>query len=300
MVSVVLFGAGASFGSEDVVPHKPPLGNGQDGLFSRLDAAGGIASQLPNDLKSTFRMDFEKGMAEYYEYAGGDIMRFQRELAAYVAQFKPGPNNTYLRLIQALGARRFIYSSLNYDLLFELAAGALGYTTHYGANASASTVRLLKVHGSCNFWPNIPLGMIRGGTFAGNKAGDVEASVRCLNQDETVYRCANDDALAPAIAMYADGKSVRVCPSFVANQQAQWKDAAAAAKNVFVVGVRLHAVDAHIWDALAKTRASVTYFGLANDKADFFAWKSTAEKKHAFFFEATFAQSIDIMRSRLG
>jgi len=95
MVSVVLLGAGASFGSGDVTPHTPPLGNGVDGLFSRLEAAGGLASRLPDTLKASFRLSFEKGMSECYEYLDGNIMTFQRELAAYLAQFEPGPDNTY-------------------------------------------------------------------------------------------------------------------------------------------------------------------------------------------------------------
>jgi hypothetical protein len=271
MTCVVLLGAGASFGSLDVTPHTPPLGNGGNGLFSRLDAAGGLASGLPEELKATFRANFEKGMSEYYEYSNGTIMGFQRELAGYLAQFKPGPTNTYISLIRALGIKRVIYSSLNYDLLFELSAAALGLSTTYSAESRDNHARLLKLHGSCNFWPDIPIGMISGLTVSRSGRADVQAPIRPLNQEQTIYRCANDDSLAPAIAMYAEGKAVKVSPDYVEAQQAQWQSVVSKAKHIFVVGVRVHNIDEHIWAPLVSTKASVTYFGRPPDKPEFFA-----------------------------
>lgn len=299
MVSVVLFGAGASFGSGAVSPHVPPLGNGPDGLFSRLEATGGEASRLPDRLKSAFRADFEKGMSEYYEYSNGAIMRFQRELAAYFAQFKPGPSNTYLRLIQTLGVKRVIYSSLNYDLLFELSAAALQLKTTYGVDASASGARLIKLHGSCNFWPDIPPGTLRGITISRSGRADVQASIRPLTQEETIHYCANEESLAPAMAMYAEGKSVKVSPDYVDDQQSQWQSAVVKARHVFVVGVRVHSTDFHVWGALAKTQASITYFGRPADKSTFFDWKKVAGKRNAYFIEATFSECVGIIKSRL-
>ena len=129
MPALIFFGAGASYGSGDVQPCCPPLGNGSDGLFARLEATAGLAAQLPEDLKQLFRTDFEKGMARFYEFADGNIMRFQREMAAYLASFKPGTANEYIKLIRLIGPRRAIYASLNYDLLFELSAASLGWNT---------------------------------------------------------------------------------------------------------------------------------------------------------------------------
>ena len=299
MVSVVLLGAGASYGSGDVSPHTPPLGNGVDGLFARLDAVGGVAAHLPDSLKSTFRTDFEKGMSEYYEYSGGNIMTFQRELAAYLAQFQPGPTNTYRRLIKALGAQRVIYSSLNYDLLFELSAAEIGLNTIYGLNGAPSGIRLLKLHGSCNFWPDTPIEMFKGVTFARNSRADVQAPIRPLNHAETLYRCAHDDSLAPAIAMYTEGKAVKVSPDYVEAQQSQWQSAVATATRVFVSGVRVHTSDGHVWESLTKAKASVTYFGFPADRPAFLEWKAGSAKKNAFFIEADFAECVNIIASRL-
>ena len=90
MSIVILMGAGASFGSGDTTPDVPPLGKD---LFPQLENAGGIAAELPEDIKQIFRDNFEKGMASYYEEVRGNTMGFQRELAHYLAQFRPGPGN---------------------------------------------------------------------------------------------------------------------------------------------------------------------------------------------------------------
>ena len=299
MASVILLGAGASFGSGDVSPCAPPLGNGPDGLFTRLVAAGGEAANLPKTLSAHFRNDFEKGMAEFYEYSDGNIMRFQREMAAYLAKFNPGPANAYVRLIRAIGARRAIYASLNYDLLFELSAASLGLNTRYETEAMGSEIRLLKLHGSSNFWPDIPVGMLRNCTIKRSGRADVQAPIRPLNQEETLFRCENEDSLAPAIAMYAKGKAVKISPDYVEQQQAFWQTSVKDAKHVFIVGVRVNDADAHVWSELAKTKALVTYFGKPPDREAYEEWKITNGKKHAYFIEATFQQCIPIIQRRI-
>ena len=152
MAKIVLLGAGASFGSSDVTPHPPPLGGA---LFNELLSNGGEAASLPEEIKVIFQENFEEGMAKYYDYTNGNIMSFQRELSGYLAKFKPGKDNTYRRLLEALGTKRVIYSSLNYDLLFEQSATDIGLNVKYDTANEKGAVRLLKIHGSSNFWPNL-------------------------------------------------------------------------------------------------------------------------------------------------
>ena len=296
MVTLVLLGAGASHGSVDAVPHTPPLG---DDLFNQLDSAGGIASTIPDELKKKFRNNFEEGMAAYYEYSDGDIMGFQRELAHYLAKFYPSKNNSYVKLITKLGINRGVYSSLNYDLLFELSASLLGFNTTYGLEKQNGFVRLLKPHGSSNFWPDIPIGTFRGCTFKRSGRADMQVPIRPLNQKETIERCLREDSVAPAIAMYAEGKAVKISPDYVEAQQKQWAEIANYAKRIFVVGVRVHQVDQHIWGTLGKSKADLFYFGFRSSENDYVEWKETCQKRNAYFIEADFDSSVDIMESRL-
>lgn len=299
MVTLVLMGAGSSFGSKDVVPNVPPLGNGPVGLFAQLENHSTLARTLPERLKEQFRTDFELGMALYREHTHDNVMAFQRDIAGYLAQFSPGKNNEYCRFLQAIKLSRVVFSTLNYDLLFELSAASLGLPAHYSNNPSLGGVRLLKPHGSCNFWPNVPLGAIRNCQFVGSHI-DIQAPVRPLNQLETLQRCRLDDSLAPAMAMYAKGKPLKVCPQYVVDQQTQWSATARQASNVFITGVRVHPSDNHLWDTLASTRANLTYFGLPGDHDEFSEWKETSKKRNASFIEGDFSFAVNFIGNRIG
>jgi hypothetical protein len=261
VVAVVLLGAGASFGSGVANADSPPLGTQ---LFDRLVNRGGLAAALPADLQAVFRKDFEEGMAAFYEWHGGNIAQFQRELAGYLAEFSPAPDSVYLKMLSSLGSRRFVYCTLNYDLLFELAAGMIGANVYYGTvNAPPACFQLLKLHGSCNFWPNVGTNQFIGGMLAGNQV-DIEAPVRCHTQDGTLERCRSEDTLYPSIAMFARGKQIKSCPKFVERQQAEWRNLIPRASRIFVSGVRVHIVDEHIWTVLGKARAPVVVYGLGS------------------------------------
>jgi hypothetical protein len=294
MAVVMLLGAGSSFGSVGVTPHVPPLGNG---LFTDLVQRGGVASLLPDYIKKLFESNFEDGMAEYYKYSDGNIMTFQRELAHYLSSFQPTDSNVYINLINELGSQRVIYSSLNYDLLFELSAGKLGLFTNYTSEYKKGGVRLLKIHGSSNFWPDLPTGMLQGCTIAGSGRADIQASIRPLNQLETLEKCIKEDSVAPAIAMFAVGKSVKISPDYVEQQYEMWKAQVLKSSKIFVIGVRVHEVDHHIWGVLGKAQAKVVYFGFESDRAEFEQWKTNNNKKNAYFYKSDFKNSVKTIKN---
>lgn len=292
MAVIVLLGAGASFGSKKALPHTPPLGNK---LFDDLTARGGIAARLPKEIQNIFKSNFEEGMLEYYKMSDGNIMTFQRELAHYLAEFSPLPDNIYIKLINTLNRSRVIYSSLNYDLLFEISAGHCNLNTYYTSQNHTDGVRLLKIHGSSNFWPDIQTGSFVGCTFMGSGRADIQAPIRPLNQQQTIYKCLQEDSVAPAIAMFAPGKQVKISPDYVENQYRMWLEAVKKASKIFIVGVRVHEVDTHIWGELGKIKGSVHYFGFENDKHEFTQWKASSVKDNAFFHESDFENAVEII-----
>ncbi|HDL7085602.1 TPA: hypothetical protein PXM35_001306 [Yersinia enterocolitica] len=293
MAFIVLLGAGASHGSEHVDPHLPPLGNK---LFHDLVECGGVAASLPKCLKDKFTLNFEDGMAEFCEYAHGDIMGFQRELARYLANFSPREGNIYIELIKALKSQRVIYSSLNYDLLFELSAISLGLECSYDSTFRKGYVRILKIHGSSNFWPDIPNVTIKNGKFSMSGRAEIQAPIRALNQIKTLTKCRLEDSLAPAIAIFAVGKAVRISPDFVENQYRLWKEQVKKALKVFIIGVRVHEVDEHIWGFLSSSKAQIHYFGFPSDREEFDRWQLKYPKLKAFFHKSDFKKSIQTIK----
>jgi hypothetical protein len=304
VTAVVLLGAGASAGSVDarfagnIGPKAPPLGST---LFDELECQGGIASVLPDSLKASFRDNFEVGMMHLFKDQPGDLMRFQRELAHYLALFTPGRESVYVKMLRHLRLNRVIYSSLNYDLLLELSAGLLGHRIAYNPVKQDRTVRLLKLHGSANFWPDTGSIILHNVSVVNyNIQGtDIEAPVKICDHNETLRRCTAESSLAPAIAMYAHGKSVRVSSDYVSQQQAWWAEEIGRASMIFVVGVRVNPADNHIWDALGQTHARMTYFGFEESRTAFTHWKMARTKRNAFFEVANFEQSISLMKKKL-
>lgn len=293
MVAVVLLGAGASHGSEDSIPSTPPLGKD---LFDKLEAQGGLAATFSPELKAKFRENFEVGMAEYCN-AGGNIEHFQRDLARYLAQFQPGPNSVYCQLIRELGIDRVLYSSLNYDVLFEAAAGHLGFAFNYTAEKHRRSVRLLKPHGSCNVWPRINPDMFVNCTFNGS---EIVSPAYVATQEETIYRCLTDTSLAPSMSIIAPGKKLQICTNWVEEQQEAWRRAISKASNIFVVGVRVYPTDDHIWGVIAKSKAPITVFGYSNqDKNEFNEWANEAKRKNAYFVQSDFKSSVPWMRKKV-
>jgi hypothetical protein len=298
VTALVLLGAGSSFGSVDahfgdgIDRRTPPLASK---LFSELEAWDGYFRALPGSIKENLRDDFESGMAKFYEHSGGDVMTFHRKMAHFFALFRPAHGSIFRTMLKTLGPERVIYSSLNYDLLFEQSAQSLGLRVASSPERGNRTVSCLKLHGSANFWPHMPGMTITNGKIFGNYI-DIEAPVRPLDRQATLIKCKKEDSIAPAIAMFAEGKPIKVCPKCVEQQQKWWGEVVAVATKIFVVGVRVHPVDAHIWGVIGGATGRMTYFGRDGDRSAFSDWKRSTGKKNAFFELATFEESVPRMK----
>lgn len=298
MVAVVLMGAGASSGSGPTEPRKLPLGSGKGGLFDHLLAYGGLVTTLPLDVQELFRANFEEGMEKYEETVDGDINAFHRYLAHYLLQFKPLDGNEYLNLIRSLGYQRVVYSTLNYDVMFEWAAAMFGFPfPKYGIGDSGAGPTLLKLHGSANFWPDLNVDM-KGCSFH-DVGVYVDSGIRALNPNDALRECVEQDSLSPAMCMYAVGKRNRICKTFVDRIVQQWTDLVGKASYVFISGVAVNLADDHIWAPLGKTQAKVFYYGFDADATRFEDWKMAFSKRDAFFRRASFKQAIPLMRRAL-
>lgn len=203
MSSLFLFGAGASFGSGPCAPHPPPLG---DQLFPALQAAGGIAATVEADLANAFA-NFEVGMDRFWAERNTQTTELLRDMARFFAPFEPLPGNCYGRLLQILGGtrRKSIMVTTDYDLLIEHAVIQAGLLVTYGGlPAPESNIPILKIHGSCNFLPNLQGGQITGISFDLSRSGGgsiLNASVMVARSaGEIIDFCNRETSIAPALA----------------------------------------------------------------------------------------------------
>lgn len=302
MSSLFLFGAGASYGSGSCSPHRPPLGKD---LFPALAALGGAASRTPKELARLFTEDFESGMVRFWQERNTETTALLREMAQYFVQFEPMPNNCYAQLLHVLGGTRkkAVLATTNYDLLIEHAICKAGLLICYaGFPVASRNIPVLKIHGSCNFLPDLGSSRFSGISFdlsGAESASALESGVRVATSAREVEEfCAKQDSIAPALAMYAPSKRVLYCPSFVQAQQAAWTAATTEAKRIFVIGLRVHPVDDHIWGALSVSTCPLYYVGLESE--EFSQWAADCGRNNAFTLARTFAEALPGIARKVG
>jgi hypothetical protein len=296
MITLFLFGAGASNGSLDSIPYPPPLGCQ---LFNELQEAGGIARTICDDLADRFQQDFEEGMDMFFDKRNEDVTAFLREMARYFVRFKPGPNNLYKKLISKLSGSKdeFVFSTINYDLLIEIALNQAGFAISYsGLPVRKNNFPVIKMHGSCNFLPDVQPGQIQGVQFKVPKTGGIlDAPVRAVRPQEVIQFCRREDSIAPAMAMYGGLKWVPFCGGFVKEQQKYWQHEVYRAQHIFVIGAGVHTRDTHIWEPLAKSTAWLGYVG--HEWPEFCRWANDNKRKRVDFVAESFKDAIPAIAS---
>lgn len=297
MSSLFLFGAGASYGCGPCSPLNPPLGNA---LFDELRKAGGAASRVSEELAALFRQDFEAGMDKFWEQHNTWTTELLRDMARYFSQFEPSDGNLYEALIRALGGTRkkAVFATTNYDLLIELAISRSGLLISYGGLPTAPrNIPVIKIHGSCNFLPDMGSGSISGISFdlSNSEGGAIlDAPIKVATSTREILDfCHSESSVGPALAMYHPSKRVLYCRSFVQHQQAIFLESACAASRIYIIGLRVHTIDEHIWQPLASSQARLFYIG--REPEEFQAWARQSNRKSAYAIGTSFSEALPII-----
>ncbi len=287
---LTIFGAGASYGSFECKEGRcPPLGNK---VFDDLVQLGGAFSRLPPELHPIFReIGFEAGMALVAD-SNASINPLQRELASFLVNFHITSNNTYYRLFREIRsiASDLAVATLNYDMLIEQALIYNGIKYDY--NASPGLVPLLKVHGSCNFLPEIPP---MASSVVMHDVGEFYRGFRTRigeNTEEILgwLKSPQNEHVSPVMAMYNREKRVVVNSDLINKIQENFHARVAEAAHIFIVGVAYVPHDEHIWGALAKTRAQVHVYDPY--PAAIVEWANSAGRGDISIHEVGFAQGL--------
>lgn len=294
MSSLFLFGAGASFGSGPCYPRPPPLGSQ---VFADLQAAGGVANEVSAELAETFVSDFEAGMDRFWKEHNTLTTQLLRDMARLFAPFEPQPGNCYCKLINVLGGtkKKAVMVTTNYDLLIEHAIVKADLLVTYGGfPAPERNIPVLKIHGSCNFLPDLRPRQISGISFdlSDSDGGSIlDAGVVPASSPRQIFDfCDREDSIAPALAMYSPTKRVLYCRSFIDAQRQAWQTALGEVSRIYVIGLRVHVVDEHIWSPLAKAVAPLHYVGL--EPEDFLKWAHENSRSKAYVLASSFADAI--------
>lgn len=269
---VILFGAGASYGADAVLPSRPPLGAG---LFDALqreypDAWG----KLPASRRSEFVPNFEPGMKAIWDAGTHDSPILLRCVAHYFTQFRAAHGNAYSRLFEHLESRGALagtyFSSLNYECVLEIAARQYGFRqVAYDASTptTSETIAVWKVHGSCNF---LPASVSGGASVISYGASMVswDGEVRIVDPVDA-RQFIEASAFYPAMAVYMQGKPVHSHPGLIKELQNRWTSAIGSARSIGIIGVAPNPSDDHLWRALADAACPIVAIG---DEGAFNRW----------------------------
>lgn len=304
MKQLFLFGAGASAGSGPCHPEIPPVGAK---LIRPLLPFLRVRALIDLDLLKLFESNFELGMHEFWVRYPGAMQHFIRDMAYYFSRFSPEPGNYYIELIKTIKSKRYdvLLSTLNYEMLIEAAITISGSTVAYEGHGGLSTgdFTLLKLHGSCNFLPDLGGGSISGFSLAVGPPDPAYRSMAVVahsrpERDMNKVRkfLQEEDVLAPEMAVYHKDKTILFGDyRNGVRWQAQWRDFLADADHLFVIGTSLVEHDTHIWDAVKTFRGTVCW--VSPDPGAAQSWCST----YGVRFEhtaSTFKNFVPIYNSR--
>ena len=308
-----LFGAGASKAlGMHVKPRTPPLMcELYDELaifFQKERESGGLFGIYPNQFRKDleqhadqFKKNFEEAYTEFvlknttnYALPGSalSLLESQRPLALYFSRFVLDRTRMdyYSKLLDALDKAgnipHTVFGSLNYDCLFEQAAQKF------------DSVRIAKIHGSCNFiaqidqttkailaGPNVHV-EVRVKVLAVENL-EKELVEKLLSGGQTIY--------LPIMSQVSHYKEQPLAPAAIQQMRKRWNDGVHDAKKIAIIGVSFNSYDQHIIEQIKNASGTVLYIG---DEASFKMWQ--AVNRSAQCLGRRLEDGFDKLLTRLG
>jgi hypothetical protein len=296
MHTLFFFGAGASYGSDEPTV-TPPLGKD---LYDRLCEFSPDIARHTEPFADAFRKNFEEGMSAFAMKHGWFTPYMAKIMAGYLFNFSPRPRNLYIELLRAAAGfgHRYTFATLNYDLMLELSASALGIPFIYGdENDDGITgyFRLIKPHGSCNLIPRVGGGFLHDNRFEEFPTG-FDWPVKFSYDMEEVAGFLSDMTCqdAPGVCFITPGKPTMFGEETISRHYQMFDFLTKKVDQVVVIGVAHYLVDEHIWGSLAAAPGSVIYFDPF--PANFDAWAKIERKGPTRSFATDFRGALEILK----
>jgi hypothetical protein len=272
MPGLLLLGAGASYGSEPDKALVPPLASQ---LFDALlKFEPNLWNQVPEDIASLYRADFEQGVLELSKKVRGALGPTQRSMAAFFYRYGPTKDSLYCKLAKRIQSRKWdgAIATLNYERMLPLALHRHGMSTVLGSQESGKT-ELCFPHGCCHFFCDSVQGASGGVAFDG-MAVSTNGPLSIIEEPRAFWHRLRMDAFPPVMSYFEPSKVTTSGANIIEQQRARLDELIAAADSIGIVGIALREQDTHIWDSLAKAKAPIYYCSGKSAKAAFQDWQA--------------------------
>jgi len=271
--SLILFGAGASFGSGEVVPKPPPMAGNLLSALSRLHP--NAWGKLSKELQSSLSEDFEAGMVAIGDHHPHALPPLQRTMASFFFNFRPGGNNLYRKLAQKIKKYRWsgALATLNYERLLELSFLEEGLSPYCGTPPAKADhpLELCLPHGCCHIFCESVRGVAGAVSFSGQHV-TTRGTVSVIGDYAEFTRRIQEDAFPPVMSYFNPTKSTTSCANFIEEQRARYNALVSGAEVIVIVGVKVRPHDRHLWDALATASGNLVYCSGTAGATEFEAW----------------------------
>jgi hypothetical protein len=303
--NIILFGAGASFGSD--ISGTPPLGAGLfDALVSFNKEGWG---QIPKESANVFRDDFEEGMKKLSHLYPHWMSPLQRAMADYFFNFIPQPNNLYRKLARRIIESNWIGSlaTINYERLLELSLVNEGLKPIANKlKIYSNEIELCFPHGCCHLFCESVRGSSGNVSFDG-KLVNTRGNIEVISHPSAFRNRIYSDAFPPVMSYFMPQKITTAGVNFIDDQRNRFSELISNASIVGIVGIRARLRDNHIWNPLAKTSAKLIYCSGKKSGQEFNNWSQQYRRGHQdvilenYFGECfdEFCKEMDIINKKL-
>ena len=297
---MVVFGAGASYGSGQVNPKPPPMASELMRDLERLFPTTWGA--LLAEVRALLNEDFEAGMRSLGETRPDTLPPLQRQLASFFFGFTPGESNLYRYLARRIVSHEWngALVTLNYERLLELSLGLEGVHSHAGPPAgNGFSVELCLPHGCCHIFCEGVRGLAEAVTFSGTMV-ETGGTPKPISDPREFHRRIRDDAFPPVMSYFDPTKHTTSCANFIHEQRARYTELVTDATVVAIVGVNVRPNDKHLWQALCDTQADIVYCSGASAGDVFEEWaRTTRAGKVSDVLRTYFDESLDNLCERI-
>ena len=309
---VFLFGAGASKGAMHILPHCPPLMRELYDELGKYDPNEWGPSSRRSAYADRYRRNFEATFSEVdlkipKDDPGGwfidslTLLENQELLARYFSQFflDSSSMDYYSKLLASLNTADRIpdclFASLNYDCLFEQAGCRLGLSIDYQFSETKS-VRVTKLHGSCNFITKKLSRYDRALLASPGLSYEIGTDfLSPLNVEKMLKEKFSNRAHLPVMSQVSPRKEQIAAPATIHKMREKWSQALSSAKHLAIIGVSYNPNDTHVVDPIRDTRATILYIG---GKDNFKKWGD--ENKNFEHIGETFEEGFERLIQQIG
>ncbi len=278
---VVVFGAGASFGSDNV--RTPPLANNLFEEIVKYDPHGW--GNISVKYKPIFNDDFEAGMDTIAKDYPNKVARLQKGMAGYFFNFVPLDGNMYHAFAKIIKKNNWdgALVSLNYERLLDQSLLGAGISPVMGI-PSLNQIEINLPHGCCNifcegnYMPESAINTLNG-------LNVISTGTPKLVDDPIEFKAKlTQEALPPVMSYFHPEKHTTACVNMINLQRYRFQDLIKNAEKLIVVGVAIRENDKHIWEPISKTNAHFYYCSGKNELDMFKGWvkKKRSNKENTF------------------